>query len=1135
MAAKFSIRRADAQVAERLSKALSLPLFLATTLVARGITTEDDALRFLNPSFEQDWHNPYDIPGMTAVVDKLEQAIRENKRILVFGDFDLDGISATTVLTRALRVLGADTTPFIPRRFEEGYGLSEAALERAASYHPDLIVTVDCGIACRSEVAHVLERGYDVVVTDHHEPSDAVPENVPIVDPKCEPGNSSAVLAGVGVVLKVVQATGARFGQPHLWRNYTDFATLGTVADLMPMVGENRALVLDGLRKINDVARPCIAALLCASGYQDKEVTSSNLSFSLVPRLNAAGRMGDPSLALDLLMSDDYAEAYELAEKLEATNENRRAIEAALSEKAEAQAALEYHGERALVVAGEGWHEGVKGIVASRLVGIYGVPSLLFTIEGDEARGSGRSVGNVNLFKAVESTADLLTRFGGHEAAVGVTIPVKNLPEFKRRLCEYLDQLPEDDFRPTVDVDACVSLEDLTLENVAQIERLAPFGQENKIPELLARDVTITNARAVGADKNHFSCQLNDGCTSVSAIMFHCSTIESLLNTDCVVNTVFEAQIDEWRGRKSVKAMIDVIEPAFGCEALKACQKASQDSENLTHVLSMFDKDDEVLCGESAKERKDDKVISQYKDEISKNRARWEAVAQKDPEGLEQAIIQAIIGDKPLHAAQREILDDLDAGKSVLGIMVTGRGKSLTFQVHAAVAALRNHEASMFIYPLRALIADQAFHLREAFGKFGISVYVLTGECSPEERQAYFEALANGTCDIVLTTPEFLAWHGPEFARSQRISFVVIDEAHHIGMARAGQRDDYATIGKAVKLLGNPTVLALTATADDEVVEAIERELPIEAHVFDSANRPNLHVDDKRNLRNRDNYLATIVATGEKTVIYVNSREQTIAVARLLRRKVPQLALSIGFYNAGLCRAERKRIESLFRSGALSVLVSTSAFGEGIDIPDIRHVVLYHLPFNEIEFNQMAGRAGRDGKDAWIHLLFGRNDCAINERILQDMTPDHDCMAQVYRKLRSLQRCCGQMAFTTTPQELAQQASTDLFPISPTAAECGVAVFSELGLIEVTKSFTDKGEVRTIKVVETGKKVNLSDSVRYQEGLDERQIFHHFRDWAMSSDSASLHGRVSHPILPVRACKKHRCNPGDAQHPASES
>ena len=673
MSAQFKIKAADPASVVRLERELGLPRFIAATLVARGIDNPAAVHRFLAPSLERDWLDPYIIPGLSDVADALEAAVKRGDHILVFGDFDLDGISATTVLTRGLRALGAQATPFIPLRFEEGYALSQAAITRACSFGPDFIVTVDCGIACKAEAAAVVEAGLGLAITDHHEPVDLVPEGVPVADPKCDANCPSSILAGVGVALKLVQVLGGRLGQPHLWRDFTDFATLGTVADLMPMRDENRALVSDGIARMNAAPRPCIAALLATSGAADKPVSATNLSFSVIPRLNAAGRMGDAQLALDLLMTDDFEEANRLATKLESVNDQRRAIEAELSEIAKAQAAEIYHGQRALVVSGESWHEGVKGIVASRLVNTYGVPSLLFTIDGDEARGSGRSVGQVSLFSAVESASDLLTRFGGHDAAVGVTLPADKLPEFERRLCAYMDALPEGAFHPLVEIDSCVSLDELTLDNVAQLDKLAPFGQEHPVPVYLARDVMLANCRAVGAEKNHFSCSLSDGRATVSGIMFHCSDIESLMRTDSVVNAAFEVQIDEWRGRKSVKAMLQSLAPARTCGALEACLNP----ENLSFVADLYATSDAELCANAPAR--------------AANRACWERKAAEDPAALEQAVVRAIIGDKPLHDAQREILAHLRAGRSTLGIMATGRGKSLTFQVHAATRALANH------------------------------------------------------------------------------------------------------------------------------------------------------------------------------------------------------------------------------------------------------------------------------------------------------------------------------------------------------------------------------------------------------------------------------------------------------------
>ena len=1112
MSAQFNIKPSDPASIRRLQHDLALPRFIAATLVARGIDTAEEAYEFLSPSLERDWRNPYEIPGLEAVVDALEDAVRSRKHVVVFGDFDLDGISATTVLTRGLRALGGFATPFIPRRFDEGYGLTAAAYERVKKLSPDFIVTVDCGIACKKEVAAILADGVGVAVSDHHEAADLVPEGIPVADPKMGPGCASSILAGVGVALKLVQALGARMGFPHLWRSYTDFATLGTVADLMPMVGENRALVAEGLACMNARPRPCIAALLGSTGAAGKALTASNLSFSLIPRLNAAGRMGDAQLALDLLMSDNFDEACELAAKLEGVNDQRRAIEAELSEIAKDEAAKVYHGQRALVVSGEGWHEGVKGIVASRLVNTYGVPTLLFSIDGDEARGSGRSVGTVNLFEAVESASDLLTRFGGHEAAVGVTLPTKNLDAFAERLCAYMDQLPERDFRPMVEVDACVELDELTLETVAMLDMLAPFGQENPVPKFLARNVTLVNSRAVGAEKNHFSCTLSNGRRTVNGIMFHCGYIDTLLYNDSVVDAAFSVQIDEWRGRRSVKAMLETLAPARSCCALEACLNP----EALAFFDGLYAESDEALCAKADERSASAGEASRREDERREARARWEQLARENPDALEEAVVSAIIGQRSLHPSQREILDRLRAGRSTFAVMATGRGKSLTFQVFAAMRALSAGEASLFVYPLRALIADQAFHLSSAFDRFGITCAVLNGETAPEERARVYERLAEGTLDIVLTTPEYLCCHVDEIAASRRIGFVVVDEAHHIGLAKAGQRVAYTRLGMAIARLGNPTVLAVTATAPDEVASDIDATLPLADSVIDETARENLLLDDQRNIKNRDDYLANLIAAGEKTVVYVNSREQSVALARMLRRRVPQLAGLIGFYNAGLSRHERKMIENLFRSDDLMVLIATSAFGEGVDIPNIRHVVLYHLPFNEVEFNQMSGRAGRDGKPATVHLLYGRGDVALNERILADATPDHDVMAQVYRRLRTLQRQTPGDYFRMGNGDLAELASDDVHAVAPASAACGVAVFRELGLIDTRVSYNAGQATRWIRVNEEASKVDLTDSVRYREGLDERDVFKDFRDWALAIDPQGLIVRVSHPIIPHR-------------------
>lgn len=426
-----------------LVRELGVPAIVARVLAARGVTDPDEARLFLNPSLKRDWADPLLIPGMSDAADRVMRALADHEVIAVFGDFDVDGMSSTCLLTLALRRLGAEVHPFIPNRFGEGYGLSREALARVRqTCEPDLVITVDNGIAAREEVAWLVSEGVDVVVTDHHEPADLVPEGVPVTDPKLSADCPSRELAGAGVALKLVCELGRRLGQPDLWLDYIDVATLGTLSDMMLLQGENRALVAEGLARMRRVTRPGLVALAATAGQDISQVTADGLPFSIIPRLNAAGRMGSTDVAFDLLLTDDPAEAAVLAGKLEEINTERRNIESALTEAAMAKVERTYQGGRCVVVGGEGWHEGVKGIVASRIVNRYHVPAILFTIQDGIARGSGRSVGEVDLFHAVEQCSDVLVRFGGHAGAVGVTCEASRLDEFRGRLEAALRTFP---------------------------------------------------------------------------------------------------------------------------------------------------------------------------------------------------------------------------------------------------------------------------------------------------------------------------------------------------------------------------------------------------------------------------------------------------------------------------------------------------------------------------------------------------------------------------------------------------------------------------------------------------------------------------------------------------------------------
>ena len=1199
----WTLAPADSQTVVALAGDTGLSRITARVLVSRGLDSAEAVKRFLSPDLDRDWLDPHAIPGMRDAADIVADTVRAGAHVVVFGDFDLDGISSAAVAARGLAAMGAQVTAIVPHRFREGYGLSPAAIERllALPIKPALVVTVDCGISAASEVALLAEHGVGVVITDHHEPGEGVPLGVPVADPKLDSeGCPSCDLSGSGVALKLVQAVGERLGFPDVWRGLTDLASLGTIADVVPLTAENRALVTDGVAAMRRGTRVAITALAAIGGVSPDSLSSDSVAFSLAPRLNAAGRMADPQVALDLLMTDDPATAERLSATLDELNRQRQAVEADLAEAATNMAQRTFHGERGIVLAGEGWHEGVKGIVASRITNLFHVPAIIFAVEDGVARGSGRSVGSVDLFRALEACGDVLTRFGGHAAAVGCTLPSDRIDDFRRRFVEYLDTLPAEQFASELHVDAEIELEDVSVELGAEFALLQPFGHGNRTPLLASRGVFMNGRTRVGKTGTHFKFTAYDGAVNIPAISFRCGEIEELLGHESAVDLAYEVSVDEWRGRTRVQLLVrqfhrraasldspafELVEdlfaradailaredyagiedaPSFHTKLAGVTFEGRQDAlEHLSagtplrierqadnphdsNAIAVFDPHGaqvgffnrrlaaalapamdravsydaevtEVTGGQPGQSLGVNVLVSRRDagaaaDERSAERAARRAeLAAMTPADLDSELTRAFIGDGVLHAAQARSLAHLAAGESTLCVMATGRGKSLIFHMHAARTALRDGRASVFVYPLRALVADQAFHLEDAFAQVGLSVRTVTGESSQAERDDAFADLRAGDLDVVLTTPEFLHLYAARFAQGGRVGFLVVDEAHHVGMARAGHRPAYARLGEAAEALGGPTVLAVTATADDATAAAIRSTLGITATVLDPTVRENLTIEDRRDMPDKDGYLASLAARGEKTVIYVNSREQSVKLARMIRKRVPELGMRTAFYNGGLSRSVRHAVERAFRTSEITLVIATSAFGEGVNIPDIRNVVLYHLPFGSVEFNQMSGRGGRDGAVARIHLVFGARDARINELILSSLAPSRDDMATLYAELREIGAAQG-TGFEVTNAELAERAKRRRkeFSLDERGVSSALGIFRDLGFV----TGEGHGAYRRLTFVPSTSKVDLESSVRFAEGKDEIDEFAVFKAWALTAEPDDLLMRFNRPILP---------------------
>jgi single-stranded-DNA-specific exonuclease len=505
------------------------------------------------------------LAGMADAVETISATVKAGGTILVHGDYDVDGQCASALLTRALRHAGAKVVTFLPHRLRDGYDFTAAGLNAAVDARASLIITVDCGITATETVLAARAAGISVVVTDHHLPGPELPAANAVVNPQRSDDNSPLkMLCGSGVAFKLVQALVPVLNLPaNLPLHLLDYVALATVADLVPLVGENRILVKHGLKLLSDPRWPGLESLLRVTGLLHREVKASHLGFMLGPRLNAAGRVGDAADGLRLLLTDDRAEAERLAGKLEILNTERQALDQQILEAVLKQVEQsELDRTSAFVLAGEGWHPGVVGIVASRVVERYGRPTFIIALDGDIGKGSGRSISRYDLHRALVGCGDLLERFGGHHMAAGLTILRTQLPRFQERFQALaLEQLNPEQLGPEQRVDLEVGVNDLTMGLERLCRYLEPCGMGNPGPVYGVRGVRFCERKRVG--ERHLRGLLMRDDSTVAAIGFDWADRVPWLCDD-PVDVAFRLECNEWQGRESLQARVVGISPAQG-------------------------------------------------------------------------------------------------------------------------------------------------------------------------------------------------------------------------------------------------------------------------------------------------------------------------------------------------------------------------------------------------------------------------------------------------------------------------------------------------------------------------------------------------------------------------------------------
>ncbi len=555
---KWQIYQVDNEKVEEIVKKYGINKLLATILVNRNITEEEQINKFLKPK-RNDFYDPYKMPDMKIAVQRILKAIQNKEKIIIYGDYDVDGITSVTVLKSFLEERGITVAEYIPNRLEEGYGLNKIAVEEIAKQKYTLMITVDCGISANEEVEYANQLGIETIVTDHHEPGNELPNAIAVVDAKRK-DNSYPFrnLAGVGVVFKLIQALSIELNLDEKeYLKYLDIVCIGTISDIVPLVDENRVIVKLGLKLVEQTKNLGLKAILQASGYN--KIDSNTISFGVAPRINACGRMGHQEEALKLFLSKNPDEVIELTQKLNEYNKLRQDIEKNIYTDAITQIEKDKLSDKnTIVLMGKNWHHGVIGIVSSKITELYFKPSILLCEEDDYGKGSGRSIPGFDLYEALTECQGSIEKFGGHSMAVGINVKKDKLQEFKEQLEEIAVQKHIEDIVPILKIDMQVSLDDIDKEMVESLNELEPFGEENKMPLFAIKNLKIDSIRALSEGK-HLKLTLKDNKNIINAIGFNLGYLSTEYRIGDKIDVVGNLEINNFNGVDNIQINIKDI------------------------------------------------------------------------------------------------------------------------------------------------------------------------------------------------------------------------------------------------------------------------------------------------------------------------------------------------------------------------------------------------------------------------------------------------------------------------------------------------------------------------------------------------------------------------------------------------
>ncbi len=560
MTNKWIVKEINNEKVELLKEKFNLSNLAAKIISNRNILgremQEDDIRKFLNPT-RDDFYNPFLLPDMEKAVNRIEKAIENNEKILIYGDYDADGITSTTILTNFFKDIGIEVDKYIPNRLKEGYGINNKALEEIKDRGISLIITVDTGITANSQVDYANELGLDVIVTDHHEPSEEIPKAVAVIDAKRKDNQYPLnQLAGCGIAFKLTQAiTIKRNLDPINYLKNLDIVAIGTISDLVPLVDENRVIVKLGLMLVKQTKNLGLKKLLTKANLRD--FNSTSISFGITPRINASGRLGNQYDSLNLFITKDFKEAERLSEILDSYNIERQKIGNKIYEEALAQ--LKDEEKNCIILGKEDWHHGVIGIVSSKITEKFNKPSVLICFEDGIAKGSGRSVPGFDLHKAISSTKEYLLGFGGHTMACGLSLKVENFEKFKEAISKYIDEnLDISKLEKEIYIDEILTMEDLDIDKIKALKLLEPYGEENPEPIIMYEKVEINGIRTLSENK-HLRLSLKKDDKIIDAIGFNLGELAKEYKIGDIIDVIGNIEINSFNGKDSIQIrLIDI-------------------------------------------------------------------------------------------------------------------------------------------------------------------------------------------------------------------------------------------------------------------------------------------------------------------------------------------------------------------------------------------------------------------------------------------------------------------------------------------------------------------------------------------------------------------------------------------------